>query len=391
MSARPTVNVVDSGEQVALPDVFTAPIRPDLVSAVHTGVAKNARQAYAVSPKAGHQTAAESWGTGRAVSRIPRVPGGGTHRAGQGAFGNMCRGGRMFAPTHTWRRWHRKVNIKQKRYAVCSALAASAVPALVMARGHQVSNVAEIPLVLSDSTEGLTKTAKAVAALEAAGAIDDVNRCKASRNLRKGKGKMRNRRYVMKKGPLVIYANDEGITKAFRNIPSVDLCAVDKLNLLQLAPGGHLGRFCIFTKAAFQKLDSIFGTKTTESEQKKGWKVPSGMMTNSDLTRLINSDEVQSIVNPPKENKKRYGVKKNPLKNFGAMVKLNPYAQTLKRNQLLSEAAAKGKTKSKPKRDPKAVEAGKKFLAKMKVESDYQGELFENFDAWLKQAKKEPN
>jgi len=49
--------------------------------------------------RAGHQTAAESWGTGRAVSRIPRVPGGGTHRAGQGAFGNMCRGGRMFAPT----------------------------------------------------------------------------------------------------------------------------------------------------------------------------------------------------------------------------------------------------------------------------------------------------
>ena len=61
------------------------------------------------------QTSAESWGTGRAVSRIPRVPGGGTHRAGQGAFGNMCRGGRMFAPTKTWRRWHRKVNVNEKR------------------------------------------------------------------------------------------------------------------------------------------------------------------------------------------------------------------------------------------------------------------------------------
>lgn len=56
-------------------------------------------QPYAVYHKAGHQTAAESWGTGRAVSRIPRVPGGGTHRAGQGAFGNMCRGGHMYSPT----------------------------------------------------------------------------------------------------------------------------------------------------------------------------------------------------------------------------------------------------------------------------------------------------
>lgn len=68
---------------MALPAVFVAPIRSDIVQTVHTHMAKNARQAYAVSAKAGHQTAAESWGTGRAVSRIPRVPGGGTHRAGE--------------------------------------------------------------------------------------------------------------------------------------------------------------------------------------------------------------------------------------------------------------------------------------------------------------------
>lgn len=42
----------------------------------------------------------------------------------------------MFAPTKTWRRWHRRVNTTQKRYAVCSALAASALPALVMSKGR---------------------------------------------------------------------------------------------------------------------------------------------------------------------------------------------------------------------------------------------------------------
>lgn len=118
-SARPLVGVQslsgEAAEQANLPAVFSAPLRPDIVRIVHTGLAKNKRQPYAVSVKAGHQTSAESWGTGRAVSRIPRVPGGGTHRAGQGAFGNMCRGGRMFAPTKTWRRWHRKVSINQKR------------------------------------------------------------------------------------------------------------------------------------------------------------------------------------------------------------------------------------------------------------------------------------
>merc|ERR1712226_834597 len=96
---------------------------------------------------------AHSWGTGRAVARIPRVGGGGTSRSGQGAFGNMCRGGRMFAPTKTWRRWNRKINISQKRYAVASALAATAVPALVMARGHIVDEVPEVPLVLENAVE----------------------------------------------------------------------------------------------------------------------------------------------------------------------------------------------------------------------------------------------
>ena len=74
---------------VPLPAVFKAPIRPDVVNFVHTNMAKNKRQPYAVSRKAGHQTSAESWGTGRAVARIPRVRGGGTHRSGQGAYGNV--------------------------------------------------------------------------------------------------------------------------------------------------------------------------------------------------------------------------------------------------------------------------------------------------------------
>jgi hypothetical protein len=57
----------------------------------------------------------------------------------------------MYAPTKTWRRWHRKINVGQKRYAVVSAIAASALPALVMARGHRIDAVPEIPLVISDA------------------------------------------------------------------------------------------------------------------------------------------------------------------------------------------------------------------------------------------------
>ncbi len=369
--------------------MFSAPIRSDIVQTVHTNVAKNHRQAYAVNAKAGHQTAAESWGTGRAVSRIPRVPGGGTHRAGQGAFGNMCRGGHMYAPTKTWRKWHRKVNIGQKRYAVVSALAASAIPALVMARGHRIENVSEVPLVVDDSIESITKTKAAIALLAAIGANDDVEKARASKNLRRGKGKMRNRRYVARRGPLVITGGETAITRSFRNIPGVEVANVDSLNLLKLAPGGHLGRFIIWTKSAFSRLDEIFGTTETESSVKKGWKLPRNIMTNPDLARLVNSDEVQSIVNAPKDGKSKVLRKKNPLRNLGALLKLNPAAKAQRRATLV----ASEQTRAKKARDAKLNAArasrsanrkiGKEFLAKMVTDAEYQGEDYDVFAQWL--------
>ena len=124
----------------------------------------------------GHQTSAESWGTGRAVARIPRVRGGGTHRSGQAAYGNMCRGGRMFAPTKIWRKWHRKINVNQKRYALCSAVAASGIPSLVMSKGHLINEVPEMPLVVSDKVQEFSKTKEAVALLRRLRAWSDVQK-----------------------------------------------------------------------------------------------------------------------------------------------------------------------------------------------------------------------
>jgi large subunit ribosomal protein L4e len=83
---RPQVTVYNpdakEATQVVVPSVLVAPIRADIVQFVHTQMRKNQRQAYAVSPGAGHQHSAHSWGTGRAVARIPRVFGGGTSCVG---------------------------------------------------------------------------------------------------------------------------------------------------------------------------------------------------------------------------------------------------------------------------------------------------------------------
>ena len=61
-------------------------------------------------------------------------------------------------------------------------------------------------------------------------------------------------------------------------------------------------------------------------------------MVNADLARIINSDEVQSVVKPIKKDVKRAPLKKNPLKNLNALLKLNPYAKTARRMALLAEA-----------------------------------------------------
>lgn len=344
-TARPTVSVFSAEtpsettkKGLCMPQVFSAPLRADLVRYVHRNMNKNKRQAQAVKDQAGYDTAAASWGTGRAVARIPRVPGGGTHRSGQGAFGNMCRGGGMFNPTKIWRRWHRKTNVTQKRHALAAAVAATGVPALVMARGHNIEEVPELPLVVSDAANKIDKTKAAVALLNGLGCDVDLNKVKDSKKIRAGRGKARNRRYVMRKGPLVVHnlskedeAEGSSIAKSFRNIPGVDVCHVDRLNLLQLAPGGAFGRLVVYTEGAVKRLGQLFGTYKGGSALKKGYTLPRSCMTNTDISRIINSNEVQSVLSAKKEPKKALRQRKNPLKNQSVLGRLSPWALTVKK------------------------------------------------------------
>jgi len=242
----------------------------------------------------------------------------------------------MFAPTKIWRRWHRKVNVNQRRYAVVSALAASAIPSLVIARGHRIEKVREVPLVISnDAVKDLKKTSAAVKLLKSLDAYNDVEKVKFSKKIRRGKGKSRNRRHIQKKGPLVVYNKKSTLVQAFRNIPGVELASVNRLNLLQLAPGGHLGRFVIWTQDAFERLDALFGTPNKRAPLKRGYRLPRPLMTNSDLSRIINSDEIQTRVRPKIRQSRIHRRKKNPLKNLGVLIKLNPYAKTLRRKDLV--------------------------------------------------------
>lgn len=120
------------------------------------------------------------------------------------------------------------------------------------------------------------------------------------------------------------------------------------LNLLQLAPGGHLGRFIIWTSSAFAALDKIYGSTTEPSTYKKDFLLPSNIISNADVTRLINSSEIQSVVRPAigaAKTKRHHVQKKNPLKNKQVMIRLNPYAATFHKDKL-------GQRKIKPDEAP---------------------------------------
>lgn len=71
----------------------------------------------------------------------------------------------------------------------------------------------------------------------------------------------------------------------------------------------------------------------TGSQLKHGYHMPRNVMTNPDLARIINSDEIQSVVRPAIPQTRTYARHKNPLANRVVYEKLNPYAATLRKQE----------------------------------------------------------
>ena len=126
--------------------------------------------------------------------------------------------------------------------------------------------------MVDDSIQSITKAKEAFKVMKSLNVSTDIDRSKRSTKIGPGKGKMRQCRYVQKKGPLIIYNKDSSIKRAFRNLPGVELLTVNKLNVLMLAPGGHMGQFCVWSKSAFEKLDRIYGTETRKSRVKRNYR-----------------------------------------------------------------------------------------------------------------------
>ena len=237
--------------EIELPDVFDVDYRPDLIKKAVLAAQANRLQPYGPRLYAGMDTSARSWGSGRGVAQIPRLI-----NSSRAARVPHARGGRRAHPPKPEADRSEKVNTKERRYAIRSAIAATRDPTLVSLRGHIFE--AELPIVTENALEDLEKTKQVIEFLQAVGVYEDVLRAKYGRHIRAGRGKLRGRKYKHKKSILIVAGENAPILKAARNLSGVDVVTVNSLNAELLAPGTHAGRLTIWTESAIEKLEGAF-------------------------------------------------------------------------------------------------------------------------------------
>jgi large subunit ribosomal protein L4e len=239
---------------IPLPRFFSGPLRPDLVRRVYVALLSHSFQPKGAWVGSGHKYSVESWGPGYGIARIARIKAEGTGKARGGGFVSSAVGGRPTHPPTPEKKIHKRVNEKEKRAALLSALAFTASPEHVRRRGHTIPQEATLPIVVSDDLESIKRAAELSRILERIGLGPELERCEAVK-IRPGKGKMRGRRRKGRRGPLIVVARDDGVSRAARNHPGVDTVLAKDLSVLHLAPGGHPGRLTIFTVGALSELE----------------------------------------------------------------------------------------------------------------------------------------
>lgn len=245
-----------AGPAIELPSQFDTPYRPDVIKRAVLAVQSRKRQPHGVDPLAGKKNTAQSWQTGHGRSRMPRIKGSGTSAANKAGFAPGTVGGRVAHPPEARKVLIERINKRENRLAIRSAIAATANKARVQGRGHKVDSVPSIPLVVDDKLESLSTTKDIRDVVTALGLEDDLQRAISGRGVRAGKGKMRGRKMKTPTSFLIVVGSDQGISLAARNLTGVSVVEVHGLNAELLAPGTHPGRLVLWTKSAIERLES---------------------------------------------------------------------------------------------------------------------------------------
>jgi large subunit ribosomal protein L4e len=254
------VNVYDlDGKRKGIldkPKIFNFKPRKDLVEKSFEVSQSKSKQVQGRDKRAGLKKVAESWGTGFAMSRAPRLKGSGFPTARNVGRVPFAIGGRQAHPIKVEKKIKKRINKRTNRLAIISAISASGDVYWVRNRGYQINYVPEIPLVIDDKIQTIKKTNKMYSILCSLGLEPELIKVKNSKKLRAGKGKRRGRTYKKKRGILIVIKDDFGIRKASKNIPGVDVIQIENISINELAPGGSSGRLVLWTQSAFNELNN---------------------------------------------------------------------------------------------------------------------------------------
>jgi large subunit ribosomal protein L4e len=244
--------------KVELPGFFETPVRSDLIRRAVVALRSHMFQPQGRDPMAGKRNTARSMGVGHAMSRIPRIQGDRYPKANQAAFAPGTVKGRLLFPPVSSKRISKRINRKELRLAMLSALAATSSNELIKARGHRIADDQEFPLVVSDDLEHMARTSEAEKLLRTIGVWDDVERA-SNRKMRGGRGSVRGRPFTHPVSALVVVEKRQGAERAFRNFAGVNVVDAASLNVDDLAPGTHPGRLTIWSQSALKAIGIRLG------------------------------------------------------------------------------------------------------------------------------------
>ena len=244
--------------EIELPLVFSTPFRKDLISKSFTNLNSHKFQPQGRRPTAGMDVVARSNDppTGQGVSRIAKMRGGGGGRQGQAGGVASVRGGRQAHPPKVQKIIFKKLNKKENKLALCSAIAATQSKEIIESRGHKVENLKIFPIVISDDIESVTKTKDMLKILDSLSLMPDVDRLK-SRRARTGKSSLRGRSTKIGKSVLFVVSNPKKLSNACGTIPGVEVQSAKNLSVLDLAPGGVPIRLTVYSKSALKEIEKI--------------------------------------------------------------------------------------------------------------------------------------
>ena len=247
--------------EIELPLVFSTPYRRELIHKAFTNLNSHKFQPQGRHPTAGMDVVADSNDppTGQGVSRVARARGGGGGRQGQGAEVASTRGGRQAHPPIVEKVIYKKLNKKEKKLALCSAIAATASKELVESRGHKVEGIESFPIIVSDDIESVSKTSDMVKILESLKLTQDVKRLE-SRKSRSGKSLLRGRSKKVGKSVLFVTKDSSQLSKAIGALPGVEARNAKELSVLDLAPGSDPIRLTVYSKSAIEEIAKIKST-----------------------------------------------------------------------------------------------------------------------------------